>query len=185
MIVILVVCGKSCVGKSQIAKAIESLGFKRIITYTDRIMRQGEVNHVDYHFLQKDEFTKKLEDGFFAEWKSYNTKLGEFRYGTSKESLLKGGDSVIILTPEGVKDILSNGIHNITVVLIDADDEVIKERQRLRGDDPKESERRFVQDIIDFKGMEDYADFIIMNNGEFTPEQIAQVIVEGYYGLEK
>ena len=37
----------------------------------------------------------------------------------------------------------------------------------------------------DFKGMEDYADFIIMNNGEFTPEQIAQVIVEGYYGLEK
>ena len=42
-----------------------------------------------------------------------------------------------------------------------------------------------MQDIIDFKGMEDYADFIIMNNGEFTPEQIAQVIVEGYYGLEK
>ena len=181
----LIVCGKSCVGKSQIAKAIESLGFKRIITYTDRIMRQGEVDHVDYHFLQKEEFTKKIEEGFFAEWKSYNTKLGEFRYGTSKESLLRGGDSVIILTPEGVKDILSNGIHNITVVLIDADDEVIKARQKQRGDDPKERERRFMQDIIDFKGMKDYTDFIIMNNGEFTPEQIAQVIVEGYYGLEK
>ena len=181
----IVICGKSNTGKTSVAKAIESLGFKRIITYTDRIMRQGEANHLDYHFLQKDDFTKKLEDGFFAEWKSYNTELGEFRYGTSKESLLRGGDSVIILTPEGVKDILSNGIHNITVVLIDADDEVIKERQRLRGDDLKEAERRFVQDIIDFKGMEDYADFIIMNNGEFTPEQIAQVIVEGYYGLEK
>ena len=181
----IIVCGRSNTGKTVVAKAIESLGFKRIITYTDRIMRQGEVDHVDYHFLQKDDFTKKLKDGFFAEWKLYNTKIGEFRYGTSKESLLRGGDSVIILTPEGVKDILSNGIHNITVVLIDADDEVIKERQRLRGDDPKESERRFVQDIIDFKGMEDYADFIIMNNGEFTPEQIAQVIVEGYYGLEK
>ncbi len=181
----IVIYGRSNTGKTQIAKAIESLGFKRIITYTDRIMRQGEINHVDYHFLQKEEFTKKLEEGFFAEWKSYDTKLGEFRYGTSKESLLKGGDSVIVLTPSGVKDILSNGIHNITVVLIDADDEVIKARQKQRGDDPKERERRFVQDIIDFKGMEDYADFIIMNNGEFTPEQIAQVIVEGYYGLEK
>ena len=181
----IIICGRSNTGKTQVAKAIESLGFKRIITYTDRIMRQGEVDHVDYHFLQKDDFTKKLEDGFFAEWKSYDTKLGKFRYGTSKESLLRGGDSVIILTPEGVKDILSNGIHNITVVLIDADDEVIKARQMARGDDKKEAERRFVQDIIDFKGMEDYADFIIMNNGEFTPEQIAQVIVEGYYGLEK
>ena len=181
----IIVCGRSNTGKTVVAKAIESLGFKRIITYTDRIMRQGEINHVDYHFLQKDEFTKKLEDGFFAEWKSYGTELGEFRYGTSKESLLKGGDSVIVLTPSGVKDILSNGIHNITVVLIDAEDEVIKARQAARGDDRKEAERRFVQDIIDFKGMEDYADFIIMNNGEFTPEQIAQVIVEGYYGLEK
>ena len=181
----IVICGKSNTGKTSVAKAIESLGFKRIITYTDRIMRQGEANHLDYHFLQKDNFTKKLEEGFFAEWKSYRTELGEFRYGTSRESLLKGGDSVIVLTPSGVKDILLNGIHNITVVLIDADDEVIKTRQRQRGDDPKESERRFVQDIIDFKGMEDYADFIIMNNGEFSPEQIAQVIVEGYYGLEK
>ena len=177
--------GRSNTGKTAVAKAIESLGFKRIITYTDRIMRQGETNHVDYHFLQKDDFTKKLEEGFFAEWKSYSTELGEFRYGTSKESLLNGGDSVIVLTPSGVKDILSNGIHNITVVLIDADDEVIKARQSARGDDPKEAERRFVQDIIDFKDMEDYADFIIMNNGEFTPEEIAQVIVEGYDGLEK
>ena len=181
----IIVCGRSNTGKTVVAKAIESWGFKRIITYTDRIMRQGETNHVDYHFLQKDDFTKKLEEGFFAEWKSYSTELGEFRYGTSKESLLKGGDSVIVLTPSGVKDILSNGIQNITVVLIDADDEVIKARQSARGDSHKEAERRFVQDIIDFKGMEDYADFIIMNNGEFTPEQIAQVIVEGYYGLEK
>ena len=172
-------------GKTQVAKAIESLGFKRIITYTDRIMRQGEANHLDYHFLQKDDFTKKIEDGFFAEWKSYSTELGEFRYGTSKESLLKGGDSVIVLTPSGVKDILSNGIHNITVVLIDADDEVIKKRQADRGESHREAERRFVQDIIDCEGMEGYADFIIMNNGEFTPERIAQVIVEGYFGLEK
>ena len=181
----IVLLGRTCSGKTAVAKAIELLGFKRIVTYTDRIMRQGEINHVDYHFLQKEEFTKKLEEGFFAEWKSYDTKLGEFRYGTSKESLLNGGDSVIVLTPSGLRDVLQNSIHNCTVILIDADDEVIKKRQADRLDSHKEAERRFVQDIIDFKGMEDYADFIIMNNGEFTPEQIAQVIVESYYGLEK
>ena len=135
-----------------------------------------------YKLVNYCEFDKKVEEGFFAEYREYNTVNGLWKYGSAKESY--SGDGVIILSPSGVKKVLET-LHNITVVLIDADDEVIKARQAARGDSHKEAERRFVQDIIDFKGMEDYADFIIMNNGEFTPEQIAQVIVEGYYGLEK
>ena len=176
-------CGRSCTGKDSIVKAIqEQHKFNRVVTFTTRDKRPNEINDIDYHFIAKEEFNKKIEEGFFAEYREYNTVNGLWKYGSAKESY--SGDGVIILSPSGVKAVLEK-LHNITVVLIDADDEVIKERQRLRGDDPKESERRFVQDIIDFKGMEDYADFIIMNNGEFTPEQIAQVIVEGYYGLEK
>ena len=178
----LVIMGRSNTGKSEIAKAIQQQHFNKITTFTSRPPRIGEVDGVDYFFISKSEFIRKIEEGFFAEWEKFSTEFGDWYYGSAKESY--SGDGVIILSPSGVKKVLET-LHNITVVLIDADDEVIKERQRLRGDDPKERERRFVQDIIDFKGMEDYADFIIMNNGEFTPEQIAQVIVEGYYGLEK
>ena len=176
-------CGRSCTGKDSIVKAIqEQHKFNRVVTFTTRDKRPNETNDIDYHFITKEEFDKKVEEGFFAEYREYNTVNGLWKYGSAKESY--SGDGVIILSPSGVKAVLEK-LHNITVVLIDADDEVIKSRQKQRGDDPKEAERRFVQDIIDFKGMEDYADFIIMNNGEFTPEQIAQVIVEGYYGLEK
>ena len=179
----LVIMGRSNTGKSEIAKAIQrQQHFNKITTFTSRPARAGEVNGEDYWFITKEEFLQKIEEGFFAEWENFSTEFGDWYYGSAKESY--SGDGVIILSPSGVKTVLEK-LHNITVVLIDADDEVIKERQRLRGDDLKEAERRFVQDIIDFKGMEDYADFIIMNNGEFTPEQIAQVIVEGYYGLEK
>ena len=179
----IVVCGRSCTGKDSIVKAIqEQHKFNRVVTFTTRDKRPNETNDIDYHFITKEEFDKKVEEGFFAEYREYNTVNGLWKYGSAKESY--SGDGVIILSPSGVKAVLEK-LHNITVVLIDADDEVIKSRQKQRGDDPKEAERRFVQDIIDFKGMEDYADFIIMNNGEFTPEQIAQVIVEGYYGLEK
>ena len=176
-------CGKSCVGKDSIVKAIqEQHNFNKVVTYTTRDKRPNETNGIDYHFITQEEFDKKVEEGFFAEFREYNTVNGVWKYGSAKESY--NGDGVIILSPSGVKAVLEK-LHNITVVLIDADDEVIKERQRQRGDSEQEAARRFVQDIIDFKGMEDYADFIIMNNGEFTPEQIAQVIVEGYYGLEK
>ena len=178
----LVIMGRSNTGKSEIAKAIQSQNFNRVVTYTTRNQRPGEVDGLDYFFISKSEFIRKINEGFFAEYQSYDTEFGDWYYGSAKESY--SGDGVIILSPSGVKKVLET-LHNITVVLIDADDEVIKARQMARGDDRKEAERRFVQDIIDFKGMEDYADFIIMNNGEFTPEQIAQVIVEGYYGLEK
>ena len=174
--------GRSCTGKDTIAKGIEDLNFHRVVTYTTRPPRETEKDNVDYNFISDEEFDEKIDEGFFAEWEKFTTVEGDWYYGSAKESY--SGDGVIILSPSGVKAVLEK-LHNITVVLIDADDEVIKERQRLRGDKTKEAERRFVQDIIDFKGMEDYADFIIMNNGEFTPEQIAQVIVEGYYGLEK
>ena len=153
----------------------------KIKTFTTRNPRPNE-GEDDYNFISEAEFKKKIEEGFFAEHQIYHTEFGDWYYGSAKESY--SGDGVIILSPSGVKAVLEK-LHNITVVLIDADDEVIKARQRQRGDSEQEAERRFVQDIIDFKGMEDYADFIIMNNGEFTPEQIAQVIVEGYYGLEK
>ena len=179
----IVVCGRSCTGKDSIVKAIqEQHKFNRVVTFTTRDKRPNETNDIDYHFITKEEFDKKVEEGFFAEYREYNTVNGLWKYGSAKESY--SGDGVIILSPSGVKTVLEK-LHNITVVLIDADDEVIKARQAARGDDKKEAERRFVQDIIDFRGMEDYADFIIMNNGEFTPEQIAQVIVEGYFGLEK
>lgn len=179
----LVVCGRSCTGKDSIVKAIQKgHHFNKVVTYTTRDKRQNETNGIDYHFITQEEFDKKVEEGFFAESREYNTVNGIWKYGSAKESY--SGDGVIILSPSGVKAVLEK-LHNITVVLIDADDEVIKTRQRQRGDSEQEAARRFVQDIIDFKGMEDYADFIIMNNGEFSPEQIAQVIVEGYYGLEK
>ena len=179
----LVVMGRSNTGKSEIVKAIQQQQhFNKITTFTTRPPRAGEVNGEDYWFIQKEEFLQKIDEGFFAEWEKFTTVEGDWYYGSAKESY--SGDGVIILSPSGVKTVLEK-LHNITVVLIDADDEVIKARQAARGDSHKEAERRFMQDIIDFKGMEDYADFIIMNNGEFTPEQIAQVIVEGYYGLEK
>ena len=178
----LVIMGRSNTGKSEIAKAIQQQNFNKISTFTTRPRRAGEVDKEDYFFITKEEFLQKIDEGFFAEWEKFTTVEGDWYYGSAKESYC--GDGVIILSPSGVKTVLEK-LHNITVVLIDADDEVIKERQRQRGDSEQEAERRFVQDIIDFKGMEDYADFIIMNNGEFSPEQIAQVIVEGYYGLEK
>lgn len=43
-------------GKTTIAHQLETHGFERLITTTTRSMREGEVNHHDYHFVSKEEF---------------------------------------------------------------------------------------------------------------------------------
>ena len=40
-------------------KLINKHGFRRVITYTTRPMRNGEVNGETYHFINTDDFMQK------------------------------------------------------------------------------------------------------------------------------
>lgn len=97
----LVLMGEIASGKDYIRNyLVENYGFKKIVTYTTRPMRDGEVDGETYHFLSKEEFLKRKEQGFFLEVQEYNTEYGIWYYGTSKESCLED-NTVIILDKDG------------------------------------------------------------------------------------
>ena len=77
-----VLVGESGSGKSSIEKyLVHNYGYEKIVTYTTRPMRDGEVDGVDYHFIDKSQFRRfKLQD-FFAETAEYNG----WYYGTAKK----------------------------------------------------------------------------------------------------
>ena len=52
--------GRSNTGKSEIAKAIQAQNFNRVVTYTTRNQRPGEVDGLDYFFISKSEFIRKI-----------------------------------------------------------------------------------------------------------------------------
>lgn len=89
----LVLIGKSTSGKDTIKnELINKYGFHSIVTYTTRPIRNGEVPDVTYHYISDEEFKKKIEDGFFAEYKTYLAKINEdtyekWYYGTALEDL--------------------------------------------------------------------------------------------------
>lgn len=73
----LVLIGKSASGKTEIAQIlVKKYGFHPIVTYTTRPMRKDEIADITYHYISNEEFLKKVEEGFFAEWKKYNTANG-------------------------------------------------------------------------------------------------------------
>ena len=164
----IVLTGKSCSGKDTIAKEMEQLGYHRNITYTTRLIRFNEINDIAYHFISVEEFLKKYIDGFFLEVRYYETEFGLWFYGSSVESYRNADKNTIcILTPSGLRKLFEKEI-DYTGFYIDVSDDEIKNRQINRNDNKKEAERRFNEDKIDFIGIEDLVDYVIINENKET-----------------
>lgn len=161
-----IIIGKTCSGKTKIVdKLVSTYKYKKIVTYTSRPRRKGEVQGKDYHFITEKDFKQKIEDNFFAEWKSYNTEFGVWYYGTALEDLENADKkSIIILTPDGYRDLINKLSDKPTVIYIYANNPTIMKRLKKRGDSKEEAQRRIEHDNADFKGAEYLAQKIIYNN---------------------
>ena len=85
---VFIILGKTASGKDKTVNELTSrYNFNKIITYTTRPMRKSEKQNITYHFISEDDFKQKIDDNFFAEWKTYNTEFGVWYYGTALEDL--------------------------------------------------------------------------------------------------
>lgn len=175
----IILLGKTCSGKDTIVNKLINLhGFKRVITSTTRPMRKGEKQDITYHFLSEEDFKQKINEGYFAEYKTYNTEFGLWYYGTALDDLENSEDnSVIILTPDGYKDVINKLSKKPTTIYIYANNFTIKKRLMVRGDDKKEAERRLLHDNEDFKGIENEVEKIVYNNNDTNIEEVIEQII--------
>ena len=179
MIDILILIGKTSSGKTLIKEKLIENGFIGITTYTSRPMRKGEKQDVTYHFISEEDFKQKINEGFFAEWKSYITVDGVSYYGTSLEDLENADDkSVIILTPDGYRDVVNKLSKKPISIYIYANNPTIKKRLLKRGDDNNEAQRRLEHDNEDFKGIENEVDRIVYNNNDVDIDDVVKKILK-------
>ena len=175
----LILMGKTASGKNLVRdQLVEKCHFSPIITYTTRPMRKGEKQDITYHFISTDEFIEKINNGFFAEWKDYVTNDGIWYYGTALDDCMNASDKdVIILTPDGVRDLKNNDV-NLIVVYLYSNLKTIRHRLEFRGDDPKEVERRIKSDLEDFKNFESESDKIVYNNDGTDIDEVIKKILD-------
>jgi len=83
---VIVVSGASGTGKSticgQVRKAMPELGFS--VSCTTRQPRQGEKESIDYYYISKEEFEKRVEAGEFIE----HAEVFSNYYGTLKSEVI-------------------------------------------------------------------------------------------------
>lgn len=170
----IVLVGPTASGKTTLARELERRGYGRIITYTTRPMRQGEIDGVHYHFITIDEFKKKIGENFFAEWTSYDASFGYCMYGSAKEDYNSENKTCIILNPEGVMTITEDAF----IVYLDIRESILKERAIKRGDSIEEIDRRIEEDKKYFYAMLKIKKMDLTINAPNDVEYLADWIID-------
>lgn len=82
---IFLIVGPSGTGKSTIIDGVVSRlsNIERIVTYTTRERRPGELDGFEYYFVSTEEFERLKAAGELAEWKEFY----EYEYGSSRARL--------------------------------------------------------------------------------------------------
>ena len=102
-------------------------------SYTSRAPRSGEVDGVDYNFIDEDRFSSMAEAGEFLEW----ANIFGHRYGTraadTEHHPREGRDVVLVIDVQGAQQVRDRGVQSIGVFVLPPSIAVLEERLRHRS----------------------------------------------------
>lgn len=171
----IVLTGASASGKTVTALDLQKRhGLVKAITTTTREKRVGETDGVEYFFISKEEFEKRLCENKFVEHSLYN---GNF-YGCGVDQV--SDNKIVVLDPNGLHSFLKLKDKNIVSFLLIADEKTRKARMESRGDKEENIQQRISNDVQDFAlDRIGKVDFVI-NTENYTIEEVSDLIYKLY-----
>lgn len=153
--------GKSATGKDTIYQKLlteSKIELKRIIPYTTRPIREGEVEGREYHFCTEEDVQRLDAEGRIVELRAYNTVYGIWKYFTVDDGniQLEKENYLLIGTLEAYTKIRDYfGQDKVLPIYIEVEDgeRLLRAIAREKSQDvPKYEEmcRRFLADAKDF-----------------------------------
>ena len=164
---VLVLSGPSGAGKSSlIHKIIDDIGECYFsISTTTRPIREGEVDGVDYHFVDKEEFEREIEEDQFLE---YAVVHGNY-YGTSlrpvKQALAEGKLVIFDIDVQG-NSAVNSRLGDITTSVFITPPTLSELKRRLENrstDEPEVIERRIQMARKEIQRVSEY-EYLLIND---------------------
>lgn len=161
-----IVSAPSGAGKTTLCKmAVDFFhDLRHSISYTTRPPRDGEVDGVDYRFIDNAEFARMVASGEFLEHAGVHGK----NYGTSRkdlETLLeKGTDVILDIDVQGAGNVRGSLAGGVFIFILPPSVEACEQRLRGRAKDSEEEIKKRLRIALDeIKKAPDY-DYIIIND---------------------
>lgn len=161
----IIIVGPGGSGKDYLAAKLVELGYRKAVSCTTRPMRDGERDGVDYHFLSKTAFLRKVAQCLFREW--YTFGVDNWHYGTLLQEFRDA--SLFIMSPAGLRALDPDERAAFRVVYLDIPEDVRRRRLEARGG-ADSVQRRLDADTADFDGFDLYD--VRITDPLFTPAAV-------------
>jgi len=139
---LVIISGPSGVGKGTIRKALFEIpdnNFCYSVSMTTRKPRPGEIDGVDYFFVTREEFEKRIKSNGFLEYAEF---VGEY-YGTPIdfiETMMEKGKEVIVeIEVEGALQVREKNPEAVFIFIVPPSRKALIDRLKNRGTDSLET----------------------------------------------
>ena len=164
--ILIVVSGFSGAGKGTLmTRLIEKYDtYALSVSMTTREARDGEIDGINYFFLEKEEFEEKIKENALVEYANY---CGNY-YGTPREyveqQLQLGKDVILEIEIQGALKIKQNFPNALLLFVMPPDVAELKKRLVGRGTETLDViEKRLMRAKEESAGIEEY-DYIVIND---------------------
>jgi guanylate kinase len=176
---VFVITGPSGVGKGTLIRGLMQRipGLYLSVSATTRQPRPGEQDGVDYHFLTREEFDRRVADGEFIEHADYAGR----KYGTLRsevEDRLRSGVPVVLeIEVQGARQVRAAMPEAVQVFIAPPSLDALRSRLIGRGtDDPAEVERRLRVASQELRAREEFEHVVVNDRLEDAVDELAAIV---------
>lgn len=176
---VIIVSAPSGSGKSTLVSGLiaEVKGIEFSVSYTTRAPRGAERDGVDYHFISREEFERRIAAREFLE---HAEVFGNY-YGTHRsyadEAEKTGADLLLDIDVQGAAQVMANLPDAVTVFILAPSREVLEQRLRKRSEDAEDTIKRRLRDASEeVRHIESYSYVLINDSVEESVRNLVAII---------
>ena len=163
---LLIVSAPSGAGKTSLLKAVVAADCQVgvSVSHTTRLIRPGETDGEDYHFIDEEGFVRMIGEGAFLE----HAQVFDNYYGTAeaavRERLEQGQDVVLEIDWQGARQVRKRVPEAVSIFILPPDPQALHDRLSARGQDSEEVISRRMREAKN--EMSHYAeyDYLVVND---------------------